>query len=335
MKKEKIYSFDLIRGIGAIVIILFHIALYENIPWISAHGGSFNCVFFFISGFCMQYSKYPERIRKHDYSVLQFCNDKYKKLYITFFASLLVCYAVIGLRNIIDMLLDFSTLTPSWFSDETEIINGPSWFLCCLFFAYFVYYLVLRIPLKNNDNIIAIFIILVVIGRIIFNYDINIPFLRNSDGYAIMIFFSGCAFEFISEKLIPIVSKSTILLTNIFSFVVLLTILFIYCIYGNISFIGSNATMINCFIICPLIVWICLTNTVLNKICNNKVFSYMGSRSMYWFLWHIPVYSILHKILYNFEVNYNAIFIIVSIICIILLSELWNYLLNKQTIIHF
>ncbi|MGE7952168.1 acyltransferase family protein [Lysinibacillus xylanilyticus] len=161
--KEHFNWIDVLKGLGIILVILGHIRLSpELINYIYLFHMP---LFFFISGYLMNISKYN--------SMGQLVKKKTRTLlipYITFSAISIICYSVIGHKDI-----DVSATVLSIIEGKRNEIyfNVPLWFLVGLFVVEMMYYI--QKKLLKNDILLLILAILINYIAVVFLKVIETP----------------------------------------------------------------------------------------------------------------------------------------------------------------
>lgn len=186
------------EGIGS---ILFRIAFF----W----GGLAPSAFFTMSGFLLQERKH-DAICDGSLGFGAYLVPKMKKIYplmmvTTIFVAVTehVAYGQLGyfplhaqggeLRYSVGaVVLSILGLQSGWFSEgDTMAVNGPSWFVSCLFLCYVIYYGVLRLCGKHPKAENFCLALLLAVGVIFTIHPLSFPLLYQSSARGLWGFFSG------------------------------------------------------------------------------------------------------------------------------------------------
>lgn len=336
-----------LRAIAFLAIFISHCGI-GNLGCLGAWGVS---VFFVMSGFLMIYNYLPrETISKNSFL---FACSKVKKLYplhiiIMLLAAIFDILRGNTLNSVLVNVLIHSLLLQMWIPNEKyyATLNGPSWFLCTIFFSYFCFPYILRTFKKNLSKVKAIiYIFLLFIVEVIITFiAIWVDFQNNiwfdtkwiayySPITRLIDFLTGCFLGYVflkSEKNLNIIWSSLLeIVTCIFiclSFVVYRSNLGVIALKYALLFLPTSTFLI----------WIVAKgNGYISKILSNKIFVKLGDLSPYTFLIHGVVLKYYNMIFNNiFLITNKYIISIIAFISTIFISILWikisNYLVNLK-----
>ena len=325
--KTRINSIDGIRGLACIMIMLFHFTGKNNfIPLISRWGGGLGVeIFYCLSGFCISRSIYVSMIRdkQSDYSCFKFVVDRIRKIYPAYLLSLVFVILTQGPRNLSEILINVLMIQSGWLGKDFAL-NGPTWFLSTLLLCYIVFYVVNRL-LGSGKNKLFVYIMLMVYAKIIVDAQSALPVIGESFGYAILPFIAGCILSDIQDLIDNNNNNNSN--NNGRKLVTVLLIADIILIAasaaGNMLFGTEKALgdywMIFSLLLIPLSVISIINVKPLDAFFGNRVFVFLGSISMFVYIWHVPLGSFLHRIAQNagFDVDGYLYLFGASIITII------------------
>lgn len=328
-KKERIVLFDIVRFIGIWCIILYHMNDIVTIRYVSYYGWLFTIFFFFSSGFAMQYVGYDSKI--NTYTLSEFLKKRLGKIYLTYLGALIFSLLTQGLCNIPRLAKEVLMLTPSWFGvgDELIPINGATWFLGCLMVVYIEYYFICRY-VRNESIRLYLFILFAIVGRVIYEVDSIFPFMRKRNGYAMLSFFAGCIFFALYKNITGESNKIKKIFIVTFSMILMVTILATWQIYGEKMVWGDYILTGTAWIMCPLLGVSSIAFGNYTFGISNKFTNWLTTRTMYYFVWHTPLYVFLRRLMAS---KYDSMYIVIILIILLIgWSELWHFLISKVAI---
>lgn len=301
--KTRINSIDGIRGLACIMIMLFHFTGKNNfIPLISRWGGGLGVeIFYCLSGFCISRAIYAGLIRdkQSGYSCLKFVYDRFKKIYPAYILSLIFVILTQGPRNLSEIMINVLMIQSGWLGKDFAL-NGPTWFLSTLLLCYIVFYVVNRL-FGNSNNRIFVYILLMVYAKIIVDAQSTLPMIGESFGYAILPFFAGCILSDIQDLIDNNSNNNSRKLVTVL--LIADIILIAASAAGNMLFGTEKALgdywMIFSLLLIPLSVISIINVKPLDSFLENRIFVFLGSISMYVYIWHVPLGSFIHRIAQN------------------------------------
>jgi len=331
--KKKIYEFESLRGIFALLIVFFHFPV-ENFFYNNGFiKNSFFAVdfFFVLSGYIIG-KNYENRINSSN-EFKNFLKKRFFRIYPLHFFFLLVFFLIEILKFI--FASKFNIYPRHGFYEFSDFVlnlfllhgfsgtsfNEPSWSISVEFFCYFMFAIYIFF-LKKQTNYILIFIIA---GLILISIDIfGISFSQL--GRCIYSFFLGYSALRLNHFLI--FPKK-----NMLSFFFLIFIFYL---------ISTDLTYKFYFL--PILFALFLSmiekdkkNSLLSKILNISFLKFCGRISYSLYLTHFSIAYLLRQILYfvfKFEISNNMLkldlfFVPIFLFYIFLVFVISNYSYNK------
>ena len=336
---KKIEFLESIRGISALIVLLFHLKeatssiIIQN--FLVLNGALFVDFFFVLSGFVIAYN-YSTKINT-TLDLLKFKLKRILRLYPLHILMLIIFtllevakYFVSKKIGVFPTTEPFSINNVYTFIHNLTLTNGflplnsfnvPSWSISVEFYAYFLFSLIVLL-IKNQK---ICFLIFVSISLFSFLYTINsgggLRSMENEDGFVrcCFSFFLGTV-VFNSRDYIKFNSKHTNFLILIFLILLVISFLIKNNFIGVLLF-----SMI-------LLVSVSEQNNIFVKILSIKPLLYLGSISYGIYMFHFFVIWIqiqFTKFILNTSSD-GILIVITTIVFTILLSHLSkNYLENK------
>lgn len=301
---------DVLKGIGAILVVIGHLVPYEGHLKIIIYAFHMP-LFFFLSGLVFSTKK------------------NFKEYFIKNLKTLILPYFIF---NIISLLFNIDMITKDNFSvlqifdnifyyNCSIAWNSSLWFFIVLFFTKILFYIFAKICNNSEKKLAIITVLILGIGITININNIFIPFGMAIVPFAFTFFYMGYLY-----KKINILEKIK-LDKKILPFTILFCIIFIISslynkrvnmstnIYGNYFLYFLNAL---------IGIYICI---IFSKIVqNSKILNIYASLSMLMF----STQRILYK-LYPFDTNNNIIFSIFLTLAIYFVYYLMKKFIQKKT----
>lgn len=282
--KKRIEFIDLAKGFCIVLVVLLHSGYLTNVPVLKALRMP---LYFILSGLFFK-----------DYgNILNFTIKKTNRLLIPFVAFFI-------LYLIVCVVLSFHLPSLQFILEQVVhpfigpgILNGPIWFLICLFWVNILYYIVNRLSRHLWIKILSI-VILGFIGLILHKENIYLPLFMSSAFSATPFFFFGV----ILRKL-PILYKTHydnyIFIGSIF----VLIVTTLYCVLEGTPFIEFRTNEYNGNIIGIYLVSIFSVVTLLilcKAISWLPIISYVGRFSVIVLCCHAIFIDYAYLVLYIF-----------------------------------
>lgn len=218
---------DILKGIGAILVVIGHLVLYEGYAKIYIY--SFHMpLFFFISGYLYHQEK----------NFKTFLKRKVKNLLVPYFLfafiSILVTYFLEGIY-----LSKSEILATYFFVNGSFAFNSSLWFLIIMFFTLIFFYII-RKSIKIEKPIFALIttIILLVICVFLNIKQIKLYFGLEIVPHALLVFYLGYLYKLNKVKINKVINK---VLHNNIVFIFQVCILLIISFY--LSLLNGRVNM--------------------------------------------------------------------------------------------
>ena len=270
-------------------------------------GGCAVTGFLILSGFCM-YLSYGEKVEKQHYNHKNFLVKKCIHFYPIHWFTLLLAWGI-GMNFAYSLTSGWfiklglnASLLHSWIPNRNVYFsyNSPSWYLCDILLFYisfpFLCKFINKLSFYKNILFIIFIFILYTLSLHLFNSsDWNAffyvqPLVRLIDCYLGMslarLYLRICNNEIIKKNIEKNVVCLDILLIIQFAVVIYQSI---YRPLGEIFYMSSMwpTLIILIFLIC--IRSFSLKHSLLNSLINNKIISWLGGISFYFYIFHAPI----------------------------------------------
>lgn len=364
-KKEKIYSYNALKGIGALFILFSHMSYLSDsknpfwyIIWknFMQYGSRFTTLFFLISGFFLAYT-WKDRNFK-DYIV-----SKLKRIYplviVVFILALGISIlfsknaeinknVIIGSSTWIFNIFANIFLIKAFIPYEVTFysFHGPSWYISVLFAFYIFGYIFLKkinsgdievkkIWLKKSLNIciitygieLLICLIMAIIGKGSLYLRYVNPWFR--------IFGEGLAGILLCEYMPKIQKKVRFFKANIVE-IFAVALFFIVYIFNNFNKLNIFSAWIWTFPFGFLLIAFKNDKGCVSKILKKKPFQFLGDISFELYMTHAFVYEglpiivgLVSKSLKETLIYYSGTRFIITLILSIIFAWIVNNLMNK------
>ncbi len=278
-----------LKGLFILLIVIHNTLditpLFTNVPGTSfliLFGGNLgNSMFFILSGFLLSIG-YKDRIQKHTLSFRQYLLRRLHKMYPMYILS-----------NAVVLIIELVRYGVSAFNVENLVYtlllvwapyNRPTWFLCALFVCYILFFAISCFA-KSSTHYLAYIIACVIAGHTLMEAKLDILFLTSFHGIALMNFFLGCIFA----EVYPLISKKIHRWLQPL-FLVLLPLLFYLLMAYGVEIIAGDVNVCFAFAVCPMILYLALTDGPCSRILRFKGFIALGEISSSIFFWHFALY---------------------------------------------
>ncbi len=227
MVRERERWADILKGIGAILVVIGHLVLYEGNAKIYIY--SFHMpLFFFISGYLYHHTK----------GFKSFCIRKVKGLLVPYFVfafiSIVVTYFLEGIY-----LPKREILTNYFFVNGSFMFNSSLWFLVIMFFVLILFYFIKENVKIEKPILTLITIIILLIICIFFSAEqIKLYFGFEIVPHALLIFYIGYLYKVYKNKINKFINK---ILHNNLNFTLQIVILLVISFY--LSLLNGRVNM--------------------------------------------------------------------------------------------
>ncbi|MBR5177782.1 MAG: acyltransferase [Lachnospiraceae bacterium] len=355
--KEKIASLQALRTFAFLGIFLRHADCRLNWPSLGVS------IFFVMSGFLMMYRYYDKKISVTLTDNLKFAINKIKKLYplhLITMGFMLLLSIIIFLyqgnlaQNILNLIFKIGlniSLTQSWVpkSDLNVSLNGVSWYLSATLFMYFMFPYIKKLIVSTKRTTLLFWGIITLLLQVVLCIPMLYIFGDNSEAYIWFMyqfpifrlgdFFVGCIMgKIFREKGNFEQDKNNIVLWTVieFGFAVVSLIILLWPV--NIDFVllkvAKNWTTRYILLAAGWIYLFVIKKGLFTKLCDNKVFVFLGNISAYMFLIHYVIIRYTSNILEYMDISLNvwekSVVIIGELIVTIALSTLFSRIRIKK-----
>lgn len=327
-KKARITSLQALRTIAFLGIFLRHVDFSLN--W-SSLGVS---IFFVMSGFLMMYRYYDKKISVTLTDNLKFAINKIKKLYplhlITMGFMLLLSIIIFLYQgnlaeNILNLIYKIGlniSLTQSWVpkSDLNVSLNGVSWYLSATLFMYFMFPYIKKLIVNTKRTTLLFWGIIILLLQVVVcipvlyifgdNSEVYIWFMYQFPMFRLGDFFVGCIMGKIFREKENFEREKNIVLWTVIEFGFAVASLLILLWPINIDFVllkaAKNWTTRYILLAAGWIYLFVLKRGIFTKLCDNKVFVFLGNISAYMFLIHYVIVRYTSNIFEFMEISLNV-----------------------------
>lgn len=286
MESKRIEYIDLMKGICIIMVVLYHIQVFKNIPFIQESLQVFRMpLYFFLSGIFFK------------------TYGSFKKLIIKKINNLLFPFLFFSLLVLLDINETNKDLLFSWkyyFFLFLEPYNIPLWFLRCLFIVYIIYYVLCKYLKDIRLRVLVCFITTILLWYINPLIKANCNELLYWILYRMNIISAFMALPFISIaewlRIKDFFQKTFSIQTNLKLFIVCIILWIIFYSFGTAQFMTGNFTgNVICYLIASFsgLLMILFISRIFNKVF---YISYMGRYSIIVLGLHAVFISLLHNL---------------------------------------
>ncbi|MCM3747643.1 acyltransferase family protein [Paenibacillus pasadenensis] len=336
--KKNIGYIDSLKGIGAIIIALYHIIGLIGVPdsslyfinkifeVISVIGYIPVEMFFFFSGYLMLYN-YSNKIKSIDF--FDYFRKRTKLVYPYLIINITLCslYIIIkgGYISAYQIFYNLSFLQSGFFLGtgdfRIDIAGGGTWFLAPLLLSYCIFFYICKY--KDEEQAFGLYCGIVLIGIIALKNSWNYPILNGYMLRGLTGFFAGCMFSLIAQKY-ELKSRKLAMFGTL-----ILLFLSIKIFYQNEYTSTLDFIIITDLVVLPLIIIFLNNFLTARKILSLFIFKRIGALSMQLFFLNLPVgyffkFLISEKYSFNTYVQYFLYFTI-----LFSLSLLSDYIIRK------
>ena len=237
-------------------------------------------------------------IRNNEITFSDFLLKRMKSIYPIYLFGEITCLGVLIYRQGIraftfqDFLFDIMMVRTGWLYDDWTY-NAVGWLACILVLCYILFFVLCRISVRFDVNIIYLVILMIVVGCCLQNRPLNLPFLYGHNGDGLFNFFVGGLLALLVDMRKFISSREATLILCGFAIVWLL----FEKVLGCADFMGRSHIIFTLFLL-PL-VFMSATNGVIKMV--SGLLSPLGIISKQLCFLHMPVYLIFRII---FPSNY-------------------------------
>lgn len=305
--KKNIAYIDSLKGIGSIIIAIYHISGLIGLPNSSVE--SINKImnvindigyipvemFFFFSGYLMLYN-YSDKIKDIDF--FEYIKKKIIKIYPFLCINIIACslYILITGEHLslyqifYNMLFLQSGYFPGGGDFRIDVAGGGTWFLAPLFLSYVIFFYICKY--RKEETSFGLYGAIVIIGMIALKNNWNYPILNGYMLRGLLGFFAGCMFSLVMKKYGFKITKSAML------GVIIILILYISIIYHGEYSNTLDFIIITDIVILPCIIIIFENIAWIQEIFSSHILKRIGALSLQLFLLNLPV-GYFFKLLIN------------------------------------
>lgn len=335
-KKAHLKSLTGLKGIGILVIVLYHTLDQQAFGFqsitglIKAYGGYLgNYLFFMLSGFLMAYN-YQERITLRTVSFPDFLRSRLIRLYPLYLLTNAVMFGISiagskQLLNLEHLILHLTMQGTGGFSSAVQY-NYPTWFVCALLVCYLLYYLLTYLS-KNRTHYLVLLFLGMLTGCWLLKADWAFPYLYRVNGEAYFNFFAGCLLcEGITHR-----SRVHPLCRITCSVICLFTVATLM-ILTDLNMVAGDVRTVFTALVCAPLIDLALECKPFRWILSCKPVEMLGKISSSVFFWHVIVENRFRfRWISQFGLGYHAyyaLFLILLLVC----STLSYFLLEKKLV---
>ncbi len=308
MKENRIYSLDILRIIGAAMIVLHHYQQITN----SYFGGKFDFwrynvvveLFFFLSGFlAWKYTMnkqvgFWQFIKKKAIRLLPLVMISSVAYEILLFIYVNVCKNEWILGNNISIrgvILNSLGLQCGWFF-ENPGVNNPTWYVSVLLLCFTIYWMIDALSRKIKIPNSLFFVMMVVLGIVIWWEGWNMPFLNPYAARGYYSFFWGLLMgKLIAQREINM--KWTLVIVAV-----------LLGLHWGVDWLGlvhrgvyNYVLVLICY---PLLVFLCISEPV-KRIFNFRILGVLGEATYDVYVWHVPLLLAMYVGFEVFHISLN------------------------------
>lgn len=346
---KRIYSLDVLKILATATIVLYHFQQVSGIGLANAIDFStkvFNVAylvefFFVLSGF-WAYKEYDKLVNAEN-SYKNFLINKFNRLIppiiLPCVLYTVLCYlfrSIVGNGGwYFDTTVDIiGTILASfglqfWGVFDTTPINYPLWYVDVLLLCFIVFCLIIWISKKFSFSPIVGFVAMIIVGMIVWNREIELPFLTMHIARGYYAFFFGLLVGMWYEKKKEELDKIPIML--------LLAVIIVLSLFVTLHWIDwfkQYDHYVYTFVTYPAIIALFL-NSRIQKLFNFKFLGEAGKVTYDVYVWHLVVFFF-----FDFICSTNAVnqvfachnIMVISILSSIIVGLLSFYLSDKATL---
>ena len=330
MKREK--WADILKGIGAVIVVIGHLVLYDGNAKIYIY--SFHMpLFFFISGYLYHQEK----------SFFQFLLRKVRTLIIPYFMFAFLSIVITYFFETPQMTKG-EILKNLFFINGSFIFNSSLWFLITMFFSLIIFYILNKIfKIHNNVKSIVMCLLLLIICVFLnikkYKFYFGLEIVPN----ALLIFILGYLYKLnknkINEKLEKVIGNNLLFICSIIILFILTVALSLYNGRVNMSTsIYNNYFIYLSVVIMSLYLYIMIAKKLdLSKIMINKRISAILIEFSFLSLIMFCTQRLLFKVYFkiqniigiDFMSGENPIYTIAIILITLIIYYLYGKIKNK------
>jgi len=308
MINKRIYSLDVLRIIAAAMIVMHHYQQITN----SYFGGRYNFrafsvvveFFFFLSGLvAYKYAKgeplgfwpYIKKKALRLLPLVAITSVAYEVLLVIYNN---VCKTEWLLGNDISLwglLLNCLGMQCGWFFQNPGV-NNPAWYVSVLLLCYVIYWLLDTWSRKKQIPGNILYLVMVILGVVIWVLDWNLPFLNVYAARGYYSFFLGLLLSrnLKERKIGPL---------WMVVFILLLIALYLGLDWSRIVQLEVH-NFVLLFLCYPVIVLLFISEPV-KRILDFKIFGILGAATYDVYLWHVPMMLAMYIGLEWLQIHWN------------------------------
>ena len=320
-------EFDGLRFILALCVILWHSKIYieqiipvKNYPF---RGEIANVIFFMLSGLFVTFNRKLCFEEKNSY--IKFICNKLKRIYpLYLFSIIYISIMYWGKRFLVanpKLLIRHILLIQSWtfHNNASAELNGPTWFLSCLFFCWLITPIFIKCIKEKLACIFFIVMITFFVAETVNSIECSgIWRLWPIIAYFVGIILGEIDFSFNLRK--------SLILRMIFLMLVLILFGFSEVVCIAKCQYGVQYLLIIAFSMVLLMYMLAIPNNVINKLFKSKYLSAGGALTMNIYIIHFPLMLTWDKLTYL--KSHPEIWVLLAFLSIFILA----YIIDKINI---
>ena len=325
------------------LMIFFHHFNYDYMG-----GDCAVAAFFIISGFCMTLG-YGDKVMKADFSWKVFMKKRVVKLYPLHILAFLLAWIGFGcpiphnLWNTAKMFLNL-TLLQSWVPIKSIFYsyNAPSWYLCDILFFAAVFPILFRLIRKLPSSFKIVIAVVLLAGYIFLANYLNeeqlLALLYVNPISRLLDCTIGILLAMLFKQLMEkrqysdwIENNASIIAGCFWAFLIIVFLQSLYPILFDKLYTASYWPMEALLVLTLAFIGGGNKITITKRVLNNKVFVFLGSCSLSFYLLHIPVINLMHYLNENWYADSrNIVGAIVCMFVTFAVAIVSNYLIEKK-----
>jgi len=283
------------RGIMMVAIALFHTGATYSFPFYRIlhlaydYGGVIGNRFFFMSSGFLFVCIHKEQIIENKLKLIPYLLAKVKKYYPIYILSNGIVLVNSILRNGFTNSVSLKQFVPillmipeGWFFSVTPY-NFPCWFISVLLLQYIVCYGIIKIGGRSEWKLVLMSLILIMIGELLLDAGMSLPFLFRLNGEGLASFFYGVITYLLFEKC-KVLNESSFR-GNLFTLGIAFLFLLILLVKSNFGVCSDCLTTFTCV----LLIVIGSEVPFVNRFLSCSFFQLLGKMSTFIFFFHIPI----------------------------------------------
>ena len=353
MKNNDLAFLNIFRFVGSVFVACFlhfydHTLLYLTqfqrfsngiLNLIATDSFIFVEMFFMISGILFSLN-YKDKIASGTLTFGKFMKKRVLRLWPCIIASTIVMYILnviyyanfntlfrFGTLRLSRLIMDISVFNTTLFGADEASLNAPIWYIGVLMLCYVIAYFIA----KKSKKVGYFYALFIFIGVALLYKNTTYIIFNTYVARGLFSFFLG-ALVFNDGLVDKFKSKANYFVK---SMLLIIPIIFITLIYFYESYLcvtlHDKVIAYDILFFLPLIVFF-YRNNIVNKVCDNKFFNYLGNISYGIYIWNFPI-IISEVLLINLGIipcPSKMIFLIVNLIIHIVIATLSYIFIEKK-----